>query len=149
MVGTFNGTVVQMYPTSPPPGMGPGLPYAQEGAQPTLADGTPATTAAPISQDALARLTQILNQYGLGSLTTWALEKLRQGASEAQILIELYDQPAFKQRFPAIDARKQNGLTPISPAEILEYEQRVNQLLRMAGLGTMFGGSVNAQNCLS
>lgn len=149
MIGTVNGNVVQMYPTNPPPGMGPGSPTEQIGALPTLANGQPATTATAISQDALARLTQILNQYGLGSLTQWALEKLRQGASEAQILIELYDQPAFKQRFPAIDARKNNGLTPVSPSEILEYEQRVNQLLRMSGLGQMFGGSLNAQDLLA
>lgn len=93
---------------------------------------TPATN--PLQRDAMARLQQVLQQYGLGDMTDWIRTALIAGKSEAEIQIELYDQPAFKARFPAIEARRSAGLTPVSPAEILEYEQRGRELLRQAGL---------------
>lgn len=103
-------------------------------------EGTPAgPNQAPgsspdLTRDAMARLQSVLRQYGLGDMTEWIRSKLLAGASEAEIQLELYDQPAFKARFPAIDARRQAGLSPVSPAEILDYETRGRELLRRAGL---------------
>lgn len=113
--------------------------------------GTPGTPAQPLTsaqQDAFSRLNQILNQYGLGSLATWIRSKIVQGASDSQILLELYDQPAFKQRFPAIQARRDAGLTPLNPTEILAYEQQVSQLMHMSGLPASFASSTYAQDLL-
>lgn len=111
--------------------------------------GPAATPPLSVAQsDALARLMQILNQYGLGSLSEWVKAKLVEGASEAQIALELYDRPEFQQRFPAIAARRAAGLTPVSPAEILAYERSVSQLMHMAGLPAPFGAGDYAQELL-
>lgn len=96
--------------------------------------GYPTAPGLGANRDALARLTQILKQYGLGDMTDWVRGKLLAGASEAEITLDLYDQPQFKQRFPAIEARRAAGLNPVSPAEILEYETRGRELLRRAGI---------------
>lgn len=109
--------------------------------------GPPPLTAA--QQDAFARLNQILNQYGLGSLADWLRQKIVAGASDSQILLELYDQPAFRQRFPAIEARRAAGLTPLNPTEILAYEQQVSQLVHLSGLPASFASSTYAQDLLA
>lgn len=88
----------------------------------------------PSTRDALARLTGVLNQYGLGDLRAWAEGKLLAGASEAEVTIELFDQPAFKQRFPAIHQRREAGLTPVDVGEVLAYEQTARELFRRAGI---------------
>lgn len=120
----------------------------QQGPPTTRGDQTPGAPAAPgtptpsgpgannnnLQRDALARLGQLLNQYGLGGMLDWVRSKLIAGASEAEIQLELYDQPAFKARFPVIAARQAAGLTPVSVAEVLEYEQRGRELLRRAGV---------------
>lgn len=110
------------------------------------APGTPPMTAA--QQDALAKLTVILNQYGLGSLADWVRQKLVDGASDSTILLELYDQPAFKARFPAIAARREQGMNAMTPAEILAYETQAQQLFHMAGLPASFGDPANVQKLI-
>lgn len=88
----------------------------------------------PANKDALARLGQLLNQYGLGGMLDWVRSKLIGGASESEIQLEMFDQEAFKARFPVISQRQAAGLTPVSVSEVLEYEQRGREILRMAGL---------------
>lgn len=105
---------------------------APTGPTPAPVDTNPETN--PLQRSAMARLQQVLNQYNLGGMTQWIKDALIAGKSEAEIQLELYDQPEFKQRFPAIEARRQAGLTPVSPAEILEYEQRGREIFRAAGL---------------
>ena len=87
-----------------------------------------------LTRDALARLSSLFTSWGISGMEEWIRTKLIQGSSEAEIQLELYDRPEFKARFPAIEARKQAGLNPVSPAEILEYETRGRELLRRAGL---------------
>lgn len=114
--------------------------------------GTPTTDPATnaLQRDAMARLQQVLNQYGLGDMTEWIRGALIAGKSEAEIQLELYDQPAFKARFPAIEARRAAGLTPVSPAEILEYEQRGRELMRQAGItGDQFTSSTYLQGIMT
>lgn len=113
------------------PGGGP-APTPSPGPGPSPVDTNPETN--PLQRNALARLQQVLNQFDLGGMTQWIKDALIAGKSEAEIQLELYDQPEFKARFPAIEARRQAGLTPVSPAEILEYEQRGREILRAAGL---------------
>lgn len=63
-----------------------------------------------------------LERYGLASLGSWLSNMIITGASEEQLMLELYERPEFKARFPAIDARRKAGLSPISVDEYLEYE---------------------------
>lgn len=94
----------------------------------TAADGTSAQT------DAFASLANLLNQYGLGTLTNWAWDQIVLGRSPSQVTLDLYQRPEFNARFPAIAARQQAGLPPISPAEYIAYENQAFQMLRMNGM---------------
>ena len=87
-----------------------------------------------LQRDALARLGSLLQGYGLNGMLDWVKSKLIAGASEAEIQLEMYEQPAFKARFPVIDARRAAGLNPVSVAEVLEYETRGRELMRRAGV---------------
>lgn len=84
-------------------------------------------------QDAFAVVQGILRQYGLEELSDWARSLIVNGASEAQVQVELYEQPAFRQRFRAIFARQERGLPPISPEEVMAYERQRAQVMRMYG----------------
>ena len=86
-----------------------------------------ATTIGPI-------LKNLLSRSGLESLTSWATEMIIDGASEAEIEISLYDQPAFRQRFPMIFARANAGYGAISVQEVLEYENRAKEMAKSFGV---------------
>lgn len=88
--------------------------------------------------DAFATIQAILQQYGLGSLADWAWGELVSGASASKILLDLYQQQAFKDRFPAIFTRQEQGLPPISPAEYIAYEDQARQLFQAAGFPVGF-----------
>lgn len=79
------------------------------------------------------RMTQTLRRYGLTDLTNWVKTKMVYGSSEEEILFELYDQPAFVKRFPAIKARQKANLPPISVDDYLSYEQAAQELTRVWG----------------
>lgn len=88
----------------------------------------------PGQRDAFARLSGLLAAYGLSGLSGWIEGKLRTGASEAEITLELPDQPAFQARFPVIAARRAAGLTPVNVADVLNYEKSAREMFRAAGL---------------
>ena len=58
----------------------------------------------------------VLADYGLESLTDWAMDALARGLNENQVLQEMRKTPEFAQRFPAIIIRQEQGLPPLSPA---------------------------------
>ena len=87
-----------------------------------------------VDDDAFAHVQTVLDQYGLGSLATWAFEQLQAGRSADRILVDLRNRPEFGARFPAIAQRQAAGLTPISPAEYIAYEQQARQILQQFGL---------------
>lgn len=97
-------------------------------------------------RDAHTILRMTLRTYGLDSksLADWALESLIAGNSIDQILLELEQRPEYKKAFPEIEERQKRSLaegiqlTPISPAEILEYRTQAKQLLRSYGLPESF-----------
>src|SRR5437867_2701415 len=91
-----------------------------------------------IMDDAFASLKDLLDRYGLPSLTDWAWQQLVGGKSEAEITLSLYDQPAFQQRFPAIAARRASGLNAITPAEYVSYETQARQMFQAAGFPPSF-----------
>lgn len=101
----------------------------------TATTGT-ATATSPDSTtdgDALADVTSILDQYGLGDLSNWAWGELTAGKTEAQVVLDLYNTPEFENRFPAIAQRQEAGLPPISPADYINYEDSATQILKAAG----------------
>jgi hypothetical protein len=81
-----------------------------------------------------AILRDVLATYGLESMMDWAMDALARGLSETEVLQELRQRPEFKVRFPAIEAREKLGMPAISPAEYVEYERRVAQIMRDAGM---------------
>jgi hypothetical protein len=90
------------------------------------------------ADQASAYIQQVLNQYGLGSLSQWAMDQMINGQSEDQIMIAMEKTPEFIARFPAIQARRDAGLAPISPAAYIEYESQARQMMMSAGLPVGF-----------
>lgn len=95
-------------------------------------------TGTPEQNDAFSILAQTLAMYGLGSLADWAWGELLLNKSANEIILDLYQTPEFKQRFPAIDARRAAGLPALSPAEYIAYENQATQLMRAAGFPPSF-----------
>lgn len=85
-------------------------------------------------RSAHAMIREVLEQYGLGGLSDWAWQMLQSNRSSAEVLLELRNQPLFKERFKAIDIRRANGLNPVSPETIIEYENVARDLMRSSGL---------------
>lgn len=86
------------------------------------------------TNDAYAYIQEYLNNLGLGSLSRWALDQLIQGHSSTIISQLLFERPEFKTRFPAYFERQAKGLTPISIAQIIDYENRSRQLMHAVGI---------------
>jgi len=86
-----------------------------------------ATTIGPL-------LSSLLDRYGLGSLKDWAAQALIQGMQEDELVLALYDRPEFMNRFPAIKARENAGLPPLSVEEYLQYESVATQAAKANGV---------------
>ena len=108
----------------------------------------------PVTVDSLSSYTSdalegavrsMLDGFGLGDLTGWAMGLLSDGASGDRIELELEQQPAFMERFPVISARREAGLPPVSVAEVLAYERQVDELESLYGLPA---GTINAQDAM-
>lgn len=89
-------------------------------------------------RDAAAALTNLFNQYGLGTLAPAIIDYIKQGYSPDTITILLQETPAYKQRFKANDVRRAKGLPELSPAEYLATEQAYRQTLSKWGLPSGF-----------
>ena len=90
----------------------------------------------------LGEFTATLAEIGIDldlaeALWAWGEEKMTDASYPiANILIDVYDQPAFKQRFPAIEImRGMENVTPVTPAEYIEFEQSVTSLLTRYSIG--------------
>ena len=90
-----------------------------------------------MAQDARAYLRETLRQFGLESLVNWAFERLNEGTSEAQILLDLRQQSVYKQRFPAMEALSKKNRA-FSEAEYVAYEKQTAGLMNMYGLPAGF-----------
>lgn len=92
------------------------------------------------------QLKALLDRYGLGSLSDWAMLMLESGASDAEIQNALYDRPEFQAAFPEIEARRKQAqktgvaVSPISPEDILTYRTQARALMRSYGLPSTFYG---------
>lgn len=84
------------------------------------------------------QLKEMLERYGLGNLAPWVSQRITAGASPEQIELEMYDQPAFIERFPAIRIRGREGWNPLSVDEYLAYEHQARAVMRAYGLPPSF-----------
>lgn len=94
--------------------------------------------ATPDQRDAVARLQQLLDGFGLGSLASRVLGYVQDGMSEDSIMLELQNTPEWKQRFAANEQRKAAGLPILSPAEYLATERSYRQVMQEAGVPSGF-----------
>jgi hypothetical protein len=79
-----------------------------------------------------------LQRYGLEGLSTWAWDQITSFVPEEQILLELREQQAYKDRFPAMSVRFEAGLNAVSEEQYLSLERTYHQILRASGLPTNF-----------
>jgi hypothetical protein len=86
----------------------------------------------------MAQLEILLEKYGLGSLAPWAMDQIIAGNNADQIIQSLREQPAYLERFQAIKLRQDAGLPAMSEAEVIEYEERSRELMRLYGLPVGF-----------
>jgi len=70
---------------------------------------------------------------GLGALADWAIKSSADGYTEEYIYLEMRNQPAYKQRFPAMQSFI-NDRIPFTEAEYMEYEQAAQALDQRYGL---------------
>lgn len=110
---------------------------------------SPATSTTPSvdpgggSNASLADIKDWLTQFGFASATAdqlakWAWDQIVNGASTAEIKLNITEQPAFKQEFPEIDARRSAGLPYMSPAEVVDYRRKAMEAASAAGLPKSF-----------
>lgn len=86
-------------------------------------------------ENIVAQVQLILDRYGLGDMTGWVNEMLESGKTTVdEIRLELYGHERFKQRFPALDMMRSNGLSVITPEEYLSIERSMTGIMRAAGL---------------
>ena len=127
--------------------------YIGEGANRILrtyySDGTTSDSPAPVTtattvvspnvmtagqQDVYSIMLARLNQYNLGALAPLIRDLAIKGATEATIMLQLSEEPLYKERFKANEARKQKGLSVLTPSQYLSLEDDYRQVLRAYGL---------------
>lgn len=88
----------------------------------------------------LAVLNQWLGQFGLDNpdLMTSVKNWIIGSYSPDRIKLEIQASPTFKTAFPEYDARIKAGLSPVSPADIINYRQTATKLMKDAGLPSGF-----------
>lgn len=107
--------------------------YLQGKPEALLKKPTPAGPTAD-QQDAKALMTDYLHQYGLDSLGDWAWSEIQSGKTLTQVTLDLRNQPAYKARFPAMDARRAAGLPPITEAQYIQSEGQFRDIMRSNGM---------------
>ena len=106
----------------------------------TTAGSAPAAPATPgdtsAQGSAISLIDSTLQQYGLGSLAGWAWSELTAGKNSDQIMLDLQNQPAYQQSvFGTVNsARVAAGLKPMTPSDILTYQDQAYQFAQAAGL---------------
>jgi|SRR5215471_9282039 len=79
----------------------------------------------------------LLDQYGLGSLLTWAFQTYAAAGGGqtgiSAITAELPQTPQFKARFPAYDTLAKQGRA-MTPAAMVSYEQTARQIFQANGI---------------
>jgi hypothetical protein len=106
------------------------------GQTPIAAPAAPGTTE---QKNAFAYIEERLKTFGLGNMTQKVWNYIIENGVEDdnRTMLWLYEQPEFKQRFPAFEAlqKKYRG---IQPAQYIELERQYTQTMRSAGLSASF-----------
>lgn len=114
------------------------------GGPPSPPGTAPSDDPTALQRDAFASLMGVFREYDLGDdFSDWVWQQIVAGRSQNEVLLDLYSpgnagHDAFRRRFEGIFARQEAGLTPMSPAEIVAYEQALNQRLTMAGMDQFY-----------
>lgn len=95
------------------------------------------------SQNAIATMKALLQDYGLNSLYERVVGFVKEGYDPEAISVLIRTTPEYKQRFPAMEALGKKGRA-ISEAEYIDYERTASNLERRYGVPTgMLMGSVS------
>lgn len=86
------------------------------------------------AEDQKAALEDLLDEYGLGSLKTWAWEQIKSGVSETRIIQNLRETTEYKARFPALANLGVTGRPAMTEAEYLAYERSTRQIMQRFGM---------------
>lgn len=92
-------------------------------------------------RDNLAIFQQLFQDFdipGAESLAQWAWGELVAGKSRNEIMLQLHQRPEFLDRFKVIAEQRQAGVTPMTPAEVLEWERSARGIMRAAGMPAGF-----------
>lgn len=89
---------------------------------------------AALRADAMATLQLMLDQWGLGSLAGTVIGMIQKDYSVNQILVELRQSAAYKQRFSGNEERLKRGYAALEPAEYLAVEDAYQRIMESAGL---------------
>lgn len=79
-------------------------------------------------------LYNILEEYGLEDLYDFAEDVWTDGATATELILQLQDQPVFRDRFRGLALRQQNGLAAISVDDYIDLEREYEQILASFGL---------------
>ena len=88
--------------------------------------------------DARVAMNDFLTSIGLGDLAGWAYDQFTNGNTPTQVYQNLRLQPAWQQRYQVIVQREANGLSPMSEADVLNYEKQAKALMQAAGMPASF-----------
>jgi hypothetical protein len=83
------------------------------------------------------RLKAMFEGYGLGSLASFINKRIMEDASEEIVLLELYDQPEYKVRFPGMASLRGKKRT-ITEKEYMDIEKQMTQTARFFDLPSGF-----------
>ena len=101
------------------------------------------------------RLTALFTSYGLGGLASFINKRIMDDVTEEMVLLELYDQPEYKVRFPGMASLRGKKRT-ITEKEYMDIEKQMTQTARFFDLptgfydnpddfGKLIGGEVSAK----
>lgn len=87
-------------------------------------------------ESAWSIMQNLLEEYDLGSLGTWLKDLIMKGdiTEPAALIQQIRQRDEYKQRFPAMSARRSAGLNAISESEYLRLENEYRRILRASGL---------------
>lgn len=89
-------------------------------------------------QSAYDLLLQQFSQYGLASLVTPLKDLITSNISPSEFALRLTETDAYKKRFAANQARINQGLRALSPAEYIGLEDQYQNIMRNYGLPTSY-----------
>jgi hypothetical protein len=74
------------------------------------------------------QMREVLRRYGLFGLESWMSMAITKGWSQDEIMLQIRETNAFKERFPAILERERLGRSPLSVEDYLQYEATARSL---------------------